>query len=218
MTSEPVGNRPRSEPSGNSHKAREAAAAKPAAEERDPIAKVVVGKVVTVKPPWYKRFVRNMIAEDASDVGDFLLADVIYPALRNLVRDVAVGGIDRTLYGSTRPRANRSTIVGGVSSIRSKYHDLPTERSRSLSRDERARHDFDSIVLESRGEAVDVIEGLILCIDKYGSATVSNLYNLLGITGSYTDISWGWTDLRDADVRPARDGFRLDLPAPQPIR
>lgn len=218
MTSEPVGNRPRSEPSsGNSHKAREAAAGPPPAEERDPVEKIIVGKVVMKKPPLHKRILQNMVAEDAHDVGDFLMTDVVWPAIRNLIRDVAVGGIDRTLYGTARPRASR-TSFGGGSSIRSKYQDIPQERTRSLSREERGRHDFDNIVVDSREEVLSVIQGLMGRIDDYGSASVADFYRFLGVTGSHADLAWGWTDLRDAEVRHSRDGFRFDLPAPQPLR
>lgn len=224
MTSEPVGNRPRSD-GGNSHKAREAREAAQAAtpaptpsEEREPVEKIVTGKVVTRKLPWYKRLASNMVAEDASSVGDFLMTDVVYPALKNLIRDVGVGALDRTLYGTSRARSNRSTILGTVGGIKGKYHDIPQERPRTLSQQQRAMHDFGEIVLGTPGEGEDVIVQMMKRIQLYGTATVADLYNFLGVSGSFQDLSWGWTSLDGADVRQVRGGFVLELPAPQSLR
>ena len=224
MTSEPVGNRPRSD-AGNSHKAREAReaqaqqkAAPVPQEEREPVEKVVTGKVITRKTPWYRKMVNSMVAEDASSVGDFLMTDVVIPALKNLIRDVGVGALDRTLYGSSRARANRQTIIGSVGGIKAKYHDIPQERPRSLTQQQRAVHDFGEIVLTSHAEAEDVIVRMMNRINLYGTATVADLYNFLGVSGSFQDLSWGWTSLDGADVRQVRSGFVLELPAPQSLR
>lgn len=217
-SSEPVGNSPRNIAiPGNSHKAREAEPATAPKIEKDPVQKIVTGKVIQKKTPWYKRVASSMIAEDAGSVREYLVDDVVGPALRNLIRDMVVGSVDRTLFGTSRAR--RASSVGGpVSSIRNKYHDVPTERPRALSREARVRHDFDDIVLESRTEALEVIEYLIERIEKYGAATVSDLYDSLGVTGDFAAQRWGWTDLRDADIRQTRAGFLLDLPRPESLR
>lgn len=223
MSSEPVGNGPRSSAiPGNSHKAREAEAAPaPEPSEREPVQKIIEGKVVRVRTPWYKRIATSMVAEDASSVGDYILSDIVGPAIRNLIRDVVVGSVDRTLYG-TRGPVSRSGILGNrggpVSSIRNKYHDVPTERPRALSREARARHDFDDIILQSRAEALEVLEFLAERIDRYNVASVADLYDALGVTGDFAAQKWGWYDIRDADIRQTRSGFMLDLPRPEPLR
>ena len=87
-----------------------------------------------------------------------------------------------------------------------------------VSREAQARHNFDELILENRAEAVDVIESLIARVNKFGSASVSDLYDYLGVTGSFTDLKWGWHNLTSADVRQTRGGFLLDLPAPVQLR
>lgn len=222
--SEPVGNSPRSGVPGggggmipsNSHKEREARAQQEPAESRDKVEKITSGKVTTRKPPWWKRFARNMVADDVTSIGDYLLIDVIVPAARNLIRDIVVGSTDRALYGSTRSRRESRFSTGG-SSIRTRY-DKMSEEPRRMSREARARHDFDEVVLDSHSEAVAVIEELIARVDRYGATSVADLYDLVGVTGSYADRNHGWTDLRTADVRQSRGGFLLDLPRPEPLR
>ena len=49
-------------------------------------------------------------------------------------------------------------------------------------------------------------------IDQYGMVSVGDLYDLVGVTGQYTDNNYGWTDLRTASVVRTRDGYMIKLP------
>jgi hypothetical protein len=82
----------------------------------------------------------------------------------------------------------------------------------------RAAHDFDEIILDSIGEANEVLENLIELISKFEQATVADLYDLTGIDPTHTDYKWGWKDLRGARVSRVRNGYLLDLPQPEPLR
>ena len=55
-----------------------------------------------------------------------------------------------------------------------------------------------------------------LC-ETYGQVTVADLYDLVGISGSFTDNNYGWTDMREASVRRVRDGYILSLPRPRQL-
>lgn len=225
MDSEPVGNQPRKRPedvgmkaiSGNSHKSREADAEKTA--DREPIEKMVEGKVISRKMPWYKKLGRSMLADDAGNVGEYVLSDVIIPAAKNLIVDMIGQSVERMLFGTSRGRIRRSPL--GLS-LRDQvnYSRVSSDREprRPISREARARHDFNEIVLENRSEAIEVVEALVDRIVRYGAVTVADLYDFVGTTGSFADQRWGWTDLATADVRQVPGGFLLDLPAPEPIR
>ena len=54
-------------------------------------------------------------------------------------------------------------------------------------------------------------------IETYGSATVADLYDLVGITCNYTDNKYGWTNLRNAEPIRVRDGYMLKMPKALPI-
>lgn len=220
--SEPVGNSPRTGGEivpGNSHKEQKAKATPEPETEREPVAKIVEGKVTVRKQPWWKRFGHSLIAEDAQSLGDFITTDILLPAIRNMIRDVVVGGVDRTLYGQSRAR--RVGVVGERPGLRTRYDQISSDERaprRMMSREARARHDFQEIVLDDRPEAIAVLEDLIARVVRYGAASVSDLYDLVGVTGSYADRRWGWTDLATADVRQVRGGFLIDLPQPEPLR
>lgn len=219
--SEPVGNAARTpgDVPSNTLKGRDAPK-KEVAEDAPPAEKIVEGKVVTRKVPWYKRFASNLIADDATSMGDWIMQEVILPSVRNLISDAVKGSTDRVLYGS-RGRAGGSILGNRGGSLRTRYDRMSEEREpRRLTREARARHDFDEVVLDSRSEAIEVIEALVDRAVRYKAVTVSDLYDLLGVTGSYADRSYGWSEaeLRYADVRQTRGGYLLELPKPEPLR
>jgi len=48
--------------------------------------------------------------------------------------------------------------------------------------------------------------------------SVADLYELVGIQGSYTDNKYGWTkNIRNASVVRVRDGYLLKLPKALPF-
>lgn len=221
--SDPVGNIPRGELSGNSHRSRQV---DPPVEAREPAEKIVEGKVVVKKPSLLKRIAHSMLAEDVSNVGDFVVTDVIGPAIRNLIYDIVVQGTGRTLFGQSRNRRITSGAVvnsGPVSTMKTmtSYHRVGESEGPGrpvVSRQDRATHNFDPFILENRAEALGVIEAMAARVIRYGFASVSDLYDFVGETPDFTMQRWGWTNLDDAGVRQVRDGFLLDLPAPISLR
>ena len=235
MTTEPVGNAPRQpEIPSNSHSARQEQKATPArkavggppeAEKPRPeLSSIVEGTVSIRKPPWYKRAIRSMIADDATSVGDYLVQDVILPNVKRFIAELIQTGTDRVLFGSVRPRriGIRDDPRGPVSSMRSRYDRMAEgsvdARATRVTRDQRARHAFNEITLNDRQEAIYVVDSLIAYIAEYGAVSVAELYTLLGETGSHADQRWGWSDLSTAEVKQHRGGWLLDLPAPEPLR
>ena len=86
-----------------------------------------------------------------------------------------------------------------------------------MSRQSRARHNFDEIVLDERVEAEEVIDRLFDLVSRYEAATVADLYELVGLSSTHTDNKWGWIDLTGAGVTRVRGGYLLDLPEPESL-
>jgi len=87
-----------------------------------------------------------------------------------------------------------------------------------LSRKSRSTHNFDEIYFESRHEADDVLGRLYDLLSQYDQATVGDFYELSGITESFTDQKWGWTDLQGSRVTRSRGGaYLVELPRPEPL-
>ena len=81
----------------------------------------------------------------------------------------------------------------------------------------RTGYNYDDIILETRGEAEEVLERMEELIETYGIVSVADLYDLVGITGNYTDNKYGWTNIRNAEPVRVRDGYMLKLPKALPI-
>lgn len=202
---------------GNSHRIRSGSTEKKA-EKKPPIEKIVSGEAVERKRSLSKRVAETFTGDDVQSVGSFVLFEVALPTVKTLISDVVSQGIERLLFGGaparssggTRSHTSYNRMYGGGSSIRK-------DEPRSISRQARATHDFREVVLPSRGDAEAVIDQLTALIDQYDVATVSDMYQLVGISGTFTEEKWGWTDLRAASVRRIRDGYLLDLPRPMAL-
>lgn len=220
--SDPVGNSPRrTDVPNNSVSNREAPPAKAPQEEREQVEKVIKGQAVTRKTPWYKKMTRSIFAEDLSTMGEYFVTDLVIPTIRNALYEVGSGLLTRGIWGAKagihRPGGPGSSIVGGSSIIGTRY-DKMSEGSRVISREARARHDFQDVLFDHREEAIAVLEGMVLRIERYRFVSVHEFYTLCGVTGDWAAQKWGWTDLNSAVVRQRYGKWLLDLPEPEPIR
>lgn len=167
-----------------------------------------------------KNFKNTFFGGDARGALQYVVFGVLIPAAKDALADAGSQGIERLIFGESRrkPISRPSGPQGYVSYNRySMGNSTNHEPPRSISRRARAVHDFDEIVLTSRQEAEDVIDRLFDLVSRYDSATVSDLYELVGIPSSHTDQKWGWLDLRGAGVTRVRSGYLLDLPEPVPL-
>lgn len=193
----------------NSKRSRE----NPAKEEKK-TEKIVTGNVIQRKKGIFSRAGNSLISEGSDSVLQYIVMDVLIPAAKSTITDVVSQGIERLIYGDRSPRS-RSDRPGGYISYNRVRRQTPEYNA--ISERARSQHDFDSIILATRGEAEDVIDRLRDLISQYEVATVADLYDLVGISGNFTDDKWGWYDLRSAMVRHVRGGYLLSLPRTQPI-
>lgn len=227
---EPVGHAGRSSaplPGSNSHATRQAATrANTPPEEREKVEKVITGKVIQKKPNALKRFARGMVADDVTNVGGFVFDEVVIPAVRNLAFDIISQGTHRVLFGTTRGRRNTMPGYSGpMTNLKTAYNRTSQENGPPAAASSRApasgglsNHNFDELYLPSHADAMEVLENLKQRVARYGSASVADLYDYLGLTVGFTEQKYGWTNLDNADVRPTRQGFIFDLPRPQALR
>lgn len=191
------------------------------APKKKKVEAVVKGRVMRKKKSLGKKITEAFLGDDNRSVGDYLLQDVLVPAFKNTLSDLVGGGIDMFLFGERRSRGgyygrDRGRSYTSYGSYYGREKDDRDKRRdgdrRELSRDARSRHNFDEIVLESRGEAEDVLSHLVDLTVDYGMASVADYYDLMNIESSYVDQNYGWTNLRDASVDRVRDGYLIRLP------
>ena len=193
---------------------------KRAAQDKN-IERVTSGEAVRRKRPLRRQFRDVFVGGTIRDAMHFVVLDVLLPAAKDMIVEAGSQGIEKLIFGEgrryrgvTRPQ---SGPLGNIQYNRYSSTRMPSSASRALSRRARAEHNFDEIVLDSREEAEEVIDRLFDLVSRYDTATVSDLYELVGLSSNYTDNQWGWTDLRGAGVQRIRDGYLLDLPDPDPL-
>ena len=198
----------------NSHKSRaekkEAAELKKTDEKR--VEKVVHGKVKK-KENNMRKLTDIFISEDVTNVKDYIIFDVVVPALKKAVYDLIVGTLDMSLYGGrgngNRPKADKVSYRD--------YNDISRRDSGTRTRTS-SGYSYDDIVLETRGEAETVLSRMDEIMEEYNIVRVADLYDLVGETGDYTDNNYGWTNIRNAKIVRVRDGYKIDMPRALPIR
>ncbi|MGN1097963.1 MAG: hypothetical protein ACI4SS_03590 [Clostridia bacterium] len=191
----------------NSHKSREQQL--PTTEKRVDKA-VVTGCVKTKKKTGIKKLADIFFPEDIESVKSYIVTDVIIPLIKKSISDT----VDVILYNG-RNWQTRNSDASKVS-YRDCYRsnrsgEVPKSRTRT-------GYEYDDVVVESRGEAEEVLERMDELISIYGIVSVADLYDLVGITGHYTDNKYGWTDIRNATVVRTREGnYWIRMPKAMPL-
>lgn len=180
-----------------------------------PVPEKKVEKVVTSKVSRKKRSnVKGLlISDEAKNVKSYIFMDVLIPAAKKAISDIVSNGIDMILYGETKHKSKNPT--NGIS-YRS-YYDKKDEDRRYDTRRARPGYVQDDIILERRDEADSVLERMDEMLSAYGVVSVADYYELVGEPFEYTDNKYGWTNLRNAEVRRTSEGYVLKLPSARPI-
>lgn len=187
-------------------------------EENQVETKKKVEKVVTTtavkRKNGIRKFADTFISEDAANVKSYVVSEVLIPALKKAISDIVTDGIDMILYGSSGKSRQNSTKTSYIS-----YRNYSDPRDkkysyREPSRSTNAGYSYDDIILSTRSEAEEVILAMSELVETYGVASIADLYDLVGVSGNFTDNKYGWTkaNIRNAEVVRTRDGYLLKFP------
>lgn len=178
--------------------------------KKDKVEKIVKGVVKSKKK---NGLLSMFMSEGITDVKSHIVFEVLIPAAKKAVSD----GVNMILFGETG--SSRKSSISSKVSYREYYgrEERELDRGRDRGRYRTGGYSYDDIILESRAEANDVLSKLDEIIDMYGMASVADLYDLVGITGQYTDNRYGWKDIHSASHVSVRDGYLLKLPIARPL-
>lgn len=186
----------------NSNKAK-------AEAEQKKVEKVVKGSAKVKKKSELKKLADTFIQEDAKTVGEYVFSDILVPAVKKTFADIVSNSLDMFLWGKTNSR-NGTRRNGGTISYRSIYSQQNDRLRREP--DRRRSYEIDDILIATREEAEDVLARMDELIADYGTVSIADYYDMVGITGRTTDNRYGWGDLRDATIVRDRDGYIIKLP------
>jgi len=215
----------------NSNKDREARSKAEPQPEKKKAEKIITGKAIQRKKPVGSKLRDIFTGADIHGTISYVVQEIAVPAAKDFALDAVQQALQRMLWGDSyrgsfssssrnrdrdrgRVRYDRMAPSSSSAYLSSRDRERTQRDHREMSHRGRADHDFDEVILDSRGEAEIVIDRLRRSIDEYDSVTVAELYDLIDITGSFPDSKYGWTDLTDARVRRISGGYLLDLPKP----
>ena len=170
--------------------------------------KIVKGNVKK-KSTASKTLTNEFVKEEPSYVRDYILGEVVLPAVKNLVADIINNAVSMFLFGETRGTDKRDRGRYSTSSRRDNYYDEPRERRY---RNNMRYDDFSHIVMESRSDALSVLNDLRDYIEDYGQVQVARFYELVGEDSQGVDNDYGWVNLDRAYVDSVRGGYIIEFP------
>ena len=189
--------------------------------------KVIEGPIVRKKKSVGRKFKETFIGGSASTVGEYILYDILIPAIKDTLADITTQGVERILFAEVSSSSRRTARRGRDNytnytnyTRRSDHKSAPFDTRKSETRRRPStKYEFEDIIIPSRAEAEKVIDRLFDIIQKYDAVSVADLYELLGVSGNYMDNKWGWYDInaRDLVVRVSQ-GYLLNLPSPEPLK
>lgn len=188
----------------NSHKSKQDLEQKPKKKAE----KIISGEAKIAKKNVLQKITGAMIGGDVDDVGEYIFFDIVIPA----VKDTIIKGVEMILYGESRRPTSRSS--------RTDYHGRydQNKNSRRDRYNRRIESSYEDIVIPTRGEAEQILDKMEEYLDEYKQVTVADLYDFAGITSdNFQNNSYGWTDLRTAQIYAVRDGYKLKLPRALPL-
>lgn len=197
-------------------------AARAAQDEPQKVERITSAEAKRRKRGLGRQFKDTFVGGDARTAFNYMVVDVIVPAIQDTMIDAFQGGVERLIRGDNhRPRRTRVSGYGNAGHVNYQGMSTPTKQTpqpRMLSRSSRSRGSFDELIIPSRQEAEEVIDRMFDILSRYGSVSVATLYELTGVQSSHTDMKWGWTALQGAKaMRLRQGGFLLDLPEPEPL-
>lgn len=195
-------------------------------------------RVVSVEPKKVKKGLLSRLAvgvlgpEGLPGIGSYVADEIIKPAIKNLIVDSVTSGINKMMYGerggpSGRGYNNYSQSGRGHHPQYTNYANRyapgnqqpvqPTYAQPQQQQDNRvsaARYGVDEYIINGRNDASHVLISLTEHANSYGTVSVADYYDLIGIASEFTDNNYGWSaeGMARATIQPIRNGYVIKFP------
>src|SRR3954452_22657403 len=146
----------------NSQKAKARSTMPPPEDRPEKLERVTSAEAVQQKRGLGSKFKQTFIGGSAKMAFEYMVVDVVIPAIQDTMIDAFQGGIERLIKGETRRRGTSSgySNVGHVNyqGMSTPARNIRPTGPRPLSQQSRTRQSFDDIIIQSRAEAETVLE------------------------------------------------------------
>ena len=95
------------------------------------------------------------------------------------------------------------------------WSDSPSPSRRNMKPVSYTKPYYDTnIAYGTREEAEKILDSMLEVVDKYGSVTVADMYDLSDMQASYISAAYGWRNLDGVSVISEKEGYFIELPDP----
>lgn len=172
---------------------------------------IVTDTAIMKKKSELRKLVDVFISDDIVNVKSYVFLDVIVPTVKKAITDV----VAIVLYGG---KARKGSGSETRFSYQSYYNDSQNRTSYGAAYQNRPFDNLDDIVIEDRGKAEEALIYLEEAVDMYGSVSVADYYDVVGIKDhNYTNNKYGWDNLTSAKIIRVRGGWMIKLPRVIPL-
>lgn len=201
---------------------------KPTTEKEEKVEEHTKLKPVTTakkrKKGLLERFVVAMIGpEGIPSVTSYLNKEIVVPAIKDVIANSVSAGVNMMVYGRDQAGERRGGYRN-YNSYQSPTYNRPTrnyqssysaQRQAPIEREPVRRSNMfrsTDYIMNSRQEALEVLDMLRENLDNYGLVTLADFFDLIGVESQYVDNNYGWQDLTNVTIVPVRGGYALSLP------
>ena len=162
---------------------------------------------------------QSRITREVRGISSYLFEDVLLPAIKRILHDFVLNGLDMALWGSPQ-RRNRSLGQRSYTDYGASYSRINTRQPgferQPMRRGRQAEQLATDILFSDPNDADMVLSMMIDRVYQYGWCTVGDLHSLSGSNvSSPLYEQYGWDNLSMARVRgDGRSGYYIDLPTP----
>jgi hypothetical protein len=166
------------------------------------------------------RFKETFFGESFESVKDYVIWDIMMPALKEFLYNLPQAILGALFYGDTsgryRTSSERHRPDNYASTRREDYSRYSSRREENDKIRSIRRYDFDRFEFSSRQEAQDVLYEMLGEIDEHGQCSVADFYEMIGkdSQAEWIDQKWVWTDLARVRIVPRRGRYVILLPEP----
>lgn len=162
-------------------------------------------------------FADIFLSENIGKVKEYLVSDVVIPAIKETVVTIVQNGIEMLIFGTTGSSKTTRKSDGGAYVSYNEYHSSSVKSNRTdTSNRNRSRHNSRDVLFKTRGDAERTKAELVEAFRKYKTATFADFCYAAKVDYTWMEEKWGWYELEDQDIQvvPVRGGFVIDMPKP----
>lgn len=186
-------------------------------QQQPPVKKELkqIAKGKVKKQSLSKKFADTFISDDAQTVKEHVIFDVVVPAVKDIISDIVTSSVDIILFGESGGRSRKGR--GRYTSSYQDFYNRSRKRNREEDRKTRNYRSPVTVELDSKEECNEVRDAMMDLIEQYEQATVGDLNEIVGVSGTSTDEDFGWTNLANARVKREHGEWVLELPRPKEL-